>query len=406
MRRSVGTSGTNPVSKLRMAFRLTTARVGLAMVLLPTAWLAGCAWWRFTRYWIPLEMPVSLSPGHIRTPEFQVNVEGSYTIGIGLPAGSELVIMPCPDGSDYCQASIGVLTASWVLSKAGKVVASGRREPTPPYYTQGLGGIGGFHAARGSYVLDLEILKDENRVSTEQPYLMVYEAGGSYFKAGDQLASAFMTFLLFGPIGICALVISGTIRRLESEAFIRRFPLTLPGPLPGEPLARPQRALLRRPKYPRLKRRPNPPQRASLSTAVLLTVIIFQLIVIVMCILQSWAWVLPRGLLVRLVRPDTYAQPSPGIQPLVVRVAPGPEGHPLPLRELAARCVGKLNRGAAEGTQPASAGLARVRRSRSQRRVARRPKSNRHRSRIASPSRSAAAPPTSMTIRHSQRPPT
>ncbi len=238
--------------------------------------------------------------------------------------------MPCPDGSDYCQASIGVLTASWVLSKAGKVVASGRREPTPPYYTQGLGGIGGFHAARGSYVLDLEILKDENRVSTEQPYLMAYEAGGSYFKAGDQLASAFMTFLLFGPIGICALVISGAIRRLESEAFIRRFPLTAAGPLPGEPLARPQGALLRRPKYPRLKQRPNPPQRASLSTAVLLTVIIFQLIFIVMCILQSWAWVLPRGLLVRLVRPDTYAQPSPGIQPLVVRVAPGPDGHPLP----------------------------------------------------------------------------
>jgi len=245
-------------------------------------------------------------------------------------AWSNLVIIPCPDGSDSCQKTVGVLTAFWSLSKDGEVVASGRAEPSLPYYTQGLGGIGGFHTDRGSYILNVEILKDENRISTEQPYLVVYETGGAYFKAGDRLASGFMTFLLFGPIGICALVISGTIHRQESEALIRRFPLTLPGPLPGEPLARPQRAVLRRPRYPALRRRPSQPRRPGLSTAVLITAITFQLTFIVMCVLQSWAWVLPRGFLVRLIRPDVYAQPSAGIQPLVVRVAPGPDNRPIP----------------------------------------------------------------------------
>ena len=326
----MGTRGMNPVSKVRMAARLTTFRVGLAMIVLPAMWLAGCTWWRFTRSWIPLEMAVPDSPGHIRTPEFEVNAEGYYTIGIGLPTGSTLIIMPCPNGSDFCQVNVGVLSASWVLSKAGKVVASSRVGPTPPYYTQGLGGIGGLHAARGSYVLDMGIQRNENRVSTEQPYLMVYEAGGAYFKAGDRLASAFMTFLLFGPIGICGLIISGMNRRQESEAIIRRFPLTVPGPLPGEPLARPQRAVLHRPRYPLLRRRSNQPQRASLSPAVLITVITLQLVFIVMCVLQSWAYGLPKGLLIRLVRPNGYAQPSPGIQPVTVRVAPGPDTHPSP----------------------------------------------------------------------------
>lgn len=301
------------------------------MILISGTWLAGCAWWRFTRNWIPLETQISLSPGHIRTSEFQVNVEGSYTIGIGLPSGSELLIMPCPNGSDYCHENVGVLTASWSLSSEGRVVASGRAKPSPPYYTHGLGGVGGFHAARGSYVLDLEILRDENRVSTEQPYLMVYEDGGAYFRAGDQLASAFLTFLFFGPISICGLIISGMNRRQEDEAFIRRFPLTLPGPMPGEPLAPPRRAVLHRTKYPVLKGRTSQPQRASLSSAALIAALTYEVIFLPIWLYQSWNYgLLPAGLPVHLVRKEAYAQLGPGIQPIVVRVAPGPEAHPGP----------------------------------------------------------------------------
>lgn len=326
----MGTRGRLPVSKPSVALRVTTARVGLAMILVSAAWLAGCAWWRFTRYWIPLATAVSLSPGHIQTPEFHINVEGSYTIGIGFPAGSELLIMPCPNRSDYCQANIGVLTASWALLKAGKVVARGRAGPSLPYDTHGLGGIGGFHAAKGSYVLDLESLRDENRVSTEQPYLMVYEDGGAYFKAGDQLASAFVTFLVFGPIGCCGLIISGMNRRQEDEAFIRRFPLTTPVPVPVERLAGPQRAAPRRSSFSPKPRPLSQPQRVGLPLAMLETAITFALIFIVMCVLQSGNYLLPRGLPVRLVRPEAYAQFGPGIQPMVVRVAPGPDTRPSP----------------------------------------------------------------------------
>lgn len=322
----------NPVSKLRMAVRLTTFRVGLALILLPAACTSGLAWWFSTRNWTPLEMGISLAPGHIRTPEFQVNVEGFYSLVIEI-RDSDFGMFPCPGGSGFCQASVEVLTASWALSKNGKVIASGHDEPTSPYpmrYARGSLGLDGFYAAKGTYVLDLELREDERGVTAHQPYLVVYENGGGYFNTSDQLGWAFLTSLLFGSFGISVFGISGMKRRQEeSAAFLRRFSLTVSGPLPGEPSARPLRAVLHKPQYPVLRRRSSPPQRANLSRIALVILITFELIFCAICL--GWPYKYPiHGFEIRLVRPDAYAEPSLGLQPLIVRVAPGPDRRVIP----------------------------------------------------------------------------
>ena len=209
-------------------------------------------------------------------------------------------------------------------------MATGKSDKLVPLYTLAVRDLGGFHATKGSYVLDVEILQDESRINSEQPYLDVYENGGASSETADQIVLGLVALLLFVPIGICAFVISGINHRQEkSAALLRRFPLTLPGPLPGEPSPRPQRAVLHRPRYPLLRRRSSQPLRASLSTTPLTILITFELVFIAWYVFRSLKYPIV-GLPLRLVRPDAYAQPGPGIQPLVVRVAPGPDGRPSP----------------------------------------------------------------------------
>lgn len=69
----------------------------------------------------------------------------------------------------------------------------------------------------------------------------------------------------------------------------------------------------------------SPTSRTSLSTAALVATLTYEVFFLPVWVLQSWKYRVEG-----LVRPDTYAQPSPGLQPIVVRVAPGPDGHPDP----------------------------------------------------------------------------
>ncbi|HXN49212.1 MAG TPA: hypothetical protein VN893_21340, partial [Bryobacteraceae bacterium] len=99
-----------------------TFRVGLILILAGAAWFGGWAWWASRQIWVPLEAPVSLAPGHLRTPEFAINVESSYRIEITLQR--EITVK---DGD--CYPGVGCpldLAMSWSLRKDGRVLARGR----------------------------------------------------------------------------------------------------------------------------------------------------------------------------------------------------------------------------------------------------------------------------------------
>ncbi|HXN47503.1 MAG TPA: hypothetical protein VN893_12730, partial [Bryobacteraceae bacterium] len=55
-----------------------TRGVGLALILLGIGWYGVWSRWAYARIWRPLDAPVSLSPGHIRSPEFEINTQSLY----------------------------------------------------------------------------------------------------------------------------------------------------------------------------------------------------------------------------------------------------------------------------------------------------------------------------------------
>jgi hypothetical protein len=56
--------------------------IGLALILIGIAWIGGWFWWRDTRRWTPLDVPVSLAAGYVTTADFEINVESKYAIGV------------------------------------------------------------------------------------------------------------------------------------------------------------------------------------------------------------------------------------------------------------------------------------------------------------------------------------
>ena len=49
-----------------------TVRTGLGLILFGILWLIGWHVWQADHIWVPLEMPISLAQGHIRTRQFKV----------------------------------------------------------------------------------------------------------------------------------------------------------------------------------------------------------------------------------------------------------------------------------------------------------------------------------------------
>jgi len=54
--------------------------IGIGLILAGAALFGGWQWWMATRTWVPLEMPISLAQGHIRSPEFKINVDSGFWI--------------------------------------------------------------------------------------------------------------------------------------------------------------------------------------------------------------------------------------------------------------------------------------------------------------------------------------
>ena len=57
---------------------LLRTRIGVALIIIAAAIYGGWEWWMATRTWVPLDMPVSLASGHVRSPEFKINLDAGF----------------------------------------------------------------------------------------------------------------------------------------------------------------------------------------------------------------------------------------------------------------------------------------------------------------------------------------
>lgn len=187
------------------------------------------------------------------------------------------------------------------------------------YSTMSYRVLGRFHAKKGIYTLDLEILADQSRLNSREPYLLIEVNGGRQNNAFLGFGLAVLSLLLLAPISTCMLIQSAILRRQEKQdVFLQHWSLTQPGPAPALPGLSSRTAIGNpRPKLPLAR-----PRSPALSSFGLIAALTYLVILIPLWLLQAAAHAVstPSGLRVRLIRSDIRTPRSPGIQPLLVRV--------------------------------------------------------------------------------------
>ena len=216
---------------------LLRIRISVALILIAASVYGGWEWWMATRTWVPLYMPVSLAKGHIRSPEFKINLDAGFWIFVEVETQVDEEGVSCLIGytSDYCRKNgVRELRASWTLSNNGRVVASGSSDRS-----QGLRGgmlskargLGDFSVPAGNhFVLDVEFPEDNSHFNSGHPRLAIEPLSYWSFANKRTPLSLFATFL--GAIA-AALLVSGIVEIRDRKRAEQTISLTSPGPISG-----------------------------------------------------------------------------------------------------------------------------------------------------------------------------
>ena len=205
------------------------AKIGAGLVLMGIAAICSWALWSETRTWVPVDMPVSLTVGHIRTPEFKINQNALYEIAIDAERNLPYQTLNCLLGvediyPERCKDTQSVIRASWVLTSHGASIAHGSSDEFKggAWSTTVSRDIGSFRLEAGKrYVLDVDILNDGTLLQATHPRLKV-GVHPEYYE-GNMVMSLFVTAFggVLGLIGVVLLLI-GLLRKRE---FSQTFPV-------------------------------------------------------------------------------------------------------------------------------------------------------------------------------------
>jgi hypothetical protein len=173
--------------------------VGLGLAILGIASFATIKRWIDTRIFVPVDIPVSLVAGHIRTGPFRINVEQGYSIWIDF------------DQSTYFNpmcSSFSVLKSTWTLYRDGRVYTQWDAPVLQDGYLEG------FDATNGFYDLDVHVLAEASCLNANRPRLRVVTSrDNDTFYAGVLLWS-YATFVVVG-VSLVILGSRGGVRELD-----------------------------------------------------------------------------------------------------------------------------------------------------------------------------------------------
>jgi len=163
--------------------------------------------WIETRTNQPVYIPVSLKPGHVRTPRFHINKNWPFEFRIEAKGHVDHHRVICLMGydipSDNCTEPT-VIRANWVLSDDDKFVARGETSRDLD-----LGGeegdghsdvtafrrLGGADLKNGhNYVLDVDFTEDGSILAVTDPHLSVVAIDGGFYE--DAWIDLFIFYLL------------------------------------------------------------------------------------------------------------------------------------------------------------------------------------------------------------------
>lgn len=209
---------------------LLRIRIGVALILIAASIYGGWEWWMATRTWVPLYMPVSLAQGHIRSPEFKINLDAGFWIFVEVETKVDDEGVSCLTGytSDYCRKNgVRELHASWTLSDRGRVVARGSTDND-----QGsLGGMLRFSVPAGKhFVLDVEFSEDNSHFDGGHPRLAIEQS--YYWRFEENRTPVFLFSMFLGAIA-AAFLVSGIVENRNRKRAEQTVSLTSPGPIAG-----------------------------------------------------------------------------------------------------------------------------------------------------------------------------
>jgi hypothetical protein len=172
-----------------------TFRIGL--ILIATGLIPLGCWmsWFYTRTWIPVDVPLSLSRGtHYSSGEFSVNLTRRYALEIineakNNPGSIPTEALPCPLGtqrSAQFECPIAPeLKTHWVLSSEDGMVQGDSDEQVKVERYVLASTLGYFRCHRGRrYKLEVDVLSDSSSLNPTNPHLFVEVADDSRMIGG------------------------------------------------------------------------------------------------------------------------------------------------------------------------------------------------------------------------------
>lgn len=193
-------------SKLTMGIP-TAPRIGASLVLLCVGIGLFPAYkhWVATRTWVVVDMPVSLSTGHIKVTNLYVNLNATYQMEIDL---QEYEYWQHPDCQDY-----KVIHTRWWLSRGGKVETTWKEYWRDSWHDQGDSstsgnGFGAFEATSGRYDLDIELVSDASCLQPFHPRLHISTEDDDYIRGGRVYGIVLLSSWALAGIGVAFLLVS------------------------------------------------------------------------------------------------------------------------------------------------------------------------------------------------------
>ena len=180
--------------------------VAAALIICPIVALMGYKHWLDTRIVAPLDVPVSLSRGHVRTQSFVINLKGQYSVEVK-PEPPFGYYADCPmygpDSVLKARLSLGQRNRNLVLSRVGD-----------------LDYIRFFNVEEeGRYWLDLDVLSDASCLNAGHPRLVVESSGFGYYKDMYESAAWVCLVIVLVGMGFCGLFTVGAIRNGREETY-------------------------------------------------------------------------------------------------------------------------------------------------------------------------------------------
>lgn len=268
-----------------------------ALVIVPAVIVAAYKHWLDTRTFDPLDIPISLSRGHVRTPDFYINLKGEYHAGVSVDYEATYT----PGCGEEVWRSLQTHTTGY---ENGINIG----ETDGPRW----GNIGVLSVdKKGYYSLDVEVLSDAACLNAAHPRLRVWNVSDFPYDDVFQLGTWSVLISVIAGLGLLIYAASGHATRITKGYAIvdsQSGAVTT-----GLPLRRLERRKL----------------ISALPSFPLLCATLMALLIFVEAIF--YAPVPSKGLYVSLkVTPSAAGDPNALMPPIIVRIRSTPKSDLMP----------------------------------------------------------------------------